>query len=237
MSKEAKRIAVILFGGKGLRFGSPLPKQFVPIGDRPLLFYATKVLDESPFVEDIYVVSHPEYVDQMLSFLRQYRFKKVKAVLSGGDTRMESVFKALKFLKEGEKASDKDLILIQDGDRPSLNDRLIQRNYEVAMDFGGAVTAIPSTDSVFHSEEGERVKNYLPRKQIFLAQTPQTFPLGNLYRAYKKAFKDEEKEKYTDDASIYLEAGYRVHIVEGSVKNFKITTKRDADMFLLEAKR
>ena len=201
MGKKKENIAIILFGGSGERFSTNLPKQFVDLNGKPLLYYATKALEDSPLVDEILVVGKKGYIDETKKALNDQGFRKIKDVIEGGESRMESVFQGLLYL-EG-KLDDSSLVLIQDGDRPNLSERLIKENFEAARNHKGAVTAIPSNDSAFIASEGN-VDRYLKRSGLYLAQTPQTFVYKPILEAYKKAMAVKDRSIYTDDASIFL---------------------------------
>lgn len=197
--------------------------------------YALGALNLFPAINDILVVVPEGYELAAKKIIDQYHFDKTSAVIVGGTSRTESVYNALLHLKkEGEK--DEAIVLIQDGDRPRISEDLIKRNILAAETYGAAVTAIPATDSVFLSEDGEQVEHYVPRKKVFLAQTPQTFRFGLIYEAHEKAHKNKDAS-FTDDASVVLSLSLPVHVVAGSANNVKITTKNDAERFLREEKK
>ena len=236
MKVEApKHIAVVLFGGVGTRYASKLPKQFAIVGDRPLMCYALRALNESPDVDEILVVAPVAYSKATQDIIHDYRYRKVDAVIDGGKEREDSVFNALAYLYQ-KGVEPKDIVLICDGDRPNLTPELIKANIEAAIQYGAAVTAIPATDSIIYSEGGNSVEQYLPRKVVYLAQTPQTFQFSLIYNAHLKA-RRHPKLIFTDDASIAAFSHKKAHIVLGSNANLKITTKQDAAIFLLGRKK
>jgi 2-C-methyl-D-erythritol 4-phosphate cytidylyltransferase len=155
MKVEApKHIAVVLFGGVGTRYAGKLPKQFAIVGDRPLMCYALRALNESPDVDEILVVAPVAYSKATQDIIHDYRYRKVDAVIDGGKEREDSVFNALAYLYQ-KGVEPKDIVLICDGDRPNLTPELIKANIEAAIQYGAAVTAIPATDSIIYSEGGK----------------------------------------------------------------------------------
>ena len=181
-------------------------------------------------VDEIYVVTHPDYMEETENIAFNSDTHKIYGVLPGGDTRHESVENALGYLEEkGEDLSS--LIAIFDGDRPGIEEEIVEENYLQAERVGAAVTALPAVDSVFSSDDGDYVKNYLDRKTIFLAQTPQTFRFDIILNAYK-----ESGLTSTDDASLVAQMGQKIVIVEGNRKNDKITYPGDMDVYLLRSR-
>jgi len=196
--------------------------------------YVLSSLTISPSIDETIVVVPDGFESAAAKIIDHYRFAKVKAIIPGGESREESVFKALLHLEKAGLKDD-DIVLIQDGDRPNLSEDLIKRNLEAASEFGAAVTAVPATDSVLMSERGEFAERYLPRKDIYLAQTPQTFKFGIILKAHRKA-REEKNLVFTDDASIAQFAGFPSRLVMGSPDNVKITTEKDAKRFAKEGK-
>lgn len=227
---HAKNIALVLFGGSGERFGGKVPKQFAFITDKPMMIETLSRIASSSSVEEIYVVTRK--VDQALTagLIEKYRLPKIKGILVGGKTREESVYKGLKHL-HSIGTSARSLILIHDGDRPNIDKSMIEENFKQAYLHGGAVTAIPSNSSVFVSPLGLEVERYLPRNEIYLAQTPQTFRYGPLKKAFDKVHRKHRLDEFTDDASIYRSLKHKVAIVLGEAGNVKITTKSDLALF------
>lgn len=219
------RIAILLIGGSGTRFGGETPKQLMPISGKPLFCYALEMLNASPFVDAIYLVVKKGTLNAVKENAQTY--EKVQGYLLGGETREDSVDNAIAFLEKAGVREDA-LVLIQDGDRPNLSERMIEENFQKASSFGAAVTALPCTDSVFSSEDGETASSYLDRSKVYRAQTPQTFRFSLLKQTCRLA------NKATDDASRALLLGAKVAIVKGEASNYKINTKEDMERFRKE---
>ena len=225
MSKM-KHIGVVMFGGTGQRFGSNEPKQFLPCGDHPLMAETLCNIASMSCIDEIYVVTHPDYIDETNAIIDEFVPGRIFGVIPGGETRHESAENALGYFEEkGEDVNA--IIAIFDGDRPGIDESIVQENMMYAESEGAAVTAIRSTDSVFLSYDGETVQEYLDRRNVFLAQTPQTFRLGIILEAYKQC-----ENPTTDDASLVEALGYRVNVVEGSIANNKITYPEDLARYL-----
>ena len=226
MPSRSKHIVLVLFGGTGQRFGSPYPKQFADLGKEPMFVVTLNRFSASDAVDEIYVVVEPSTVETCRDLILSRQIKKIKAIVKGGSTRQESARFGLDFLaKQGVR--NEDLVMIADGDRPNVGDKLILDNFLTAFELGSAVTAMPVTDSVLYEEEGKAAK-YFDRKKIFLAQTPQTFRFGLIYKAHRKY----AKTRVTDDASLLTLMHKKVPIVLGSKENLKITTPDDVEAYL-----
>ncbi|MCQ2741794.1 MAG: 2-C-methyl-D-erythritol 4-phosphate cytidylyltransferase [Bacilli bacterium] len=226
MKTKAEVIAVLLLGGNGTRFGSALPKQYIEINGMPLMAYPLLSLERSKRIDQIVLVVASEHKERALEIATKYGISKLSGVVTSGNSREESVKSALLSL-EKEATKPDTIIMIHDGDRPNLTERIIEDNVEAASNSGAAVTAIGSKDSIILSASGTSIDNYAERKTVYRAQTPQTFAFQVILDAIKKQGTD-----FTDDGSIVLKNGGKVEIVEGDEANIKITTKEDLNAFL-----
>ena len=229
MNPTSSYIAIVLLGGTGSRFSLDMPKQFVQLNGKPLCYYAVNACEKSIKISGIVVVANKDFIDQTKAALAFFDFQKIVAYVKGGETRQDSVLSALSYLNDNHLAKEGDYVLIQDGDRPGLTEELINKNLLFAKENGGAVTAFPSTDSVFVSKDGKDVSSYLDRSTVFRAETPQTFEFEGILKASRKA--KEEDRHFTDDASCYLHYGGKVGIVLSDGHNQKITRREDLGFF------
>ncbi len=229
MNKQA--IAILLLAGKGKRFDSVLPKQFTKIGKQELFLYAAKVLSNSPAIASIVYVAPKGYEELTKSLLFEYHLtlKKEHYVITGGETRQESTFLALKFLKKRNISEDR-IVLIHDGDRPNLEEHYIEETVKSASEHDAAVMAIKISDSIAVCKN-ENIASYLARENIYALQTPQAFRFSKIFEAENRARKEEKN--YTDEGSLLLgELGISPKIIIGDKKNLKITEPFDAKIFL-----
>ncbi len=194
------------------------------------MLYVLEAFEQSSRIDEIILVSHPDYLKKSEELVQEAGFTKVRAILTGGETRSDSVWIALEYLK-GKETEDDSIVLIQDGDRPNLDEVLIEKNVEAAKRYGAAITAIPSSDTCFLSENGLEMEQMLERRNVFRAQTPQSFRFALIYPAYQKA-RENPQIAYTDDASIALSYGVKPRIVLGARDNIKITEREDLESFL-----
>ncbi len=206
--------AIIVAAGSGIRMQNSIPKQFLELAGKPILYYAIEKMQfVFPDIKIIVVLSaaHEAYAEK----LKEY-FNNTIQIASGGSSRFESVKNGLALLPNDG------IVLIHDAVRPFVSDRLLHRCYENAFQFGNAIPCIDVQDSIRRiDDDGE--SEIIPRSELKAIQTPQTFNLAKLQMAYQQAF----DEGFTDDASVYEAHGNIIHLVEGEVANFKITTPLD----------
>ena len=217
MSKIA---AILLAAGKGRRMESDVRKQYMLLDGKPLIWYALDAFEKSPVDEIILVVGKGE-IDPGKRIVADFGFKKVTQVIEGGAERYDSVYEGLKVLR------DADYVLIHDGARPFVTEKIIKDNIETAERERACATAMPVKDTVKMVDvEGYAI--YTPaREHVWLAQTPQTFEYSLIREAYEKLMAKDEKE-VTDDAMIVERLmRTKVKLVRGSYENIKITTPDD----------
>jgi 2-C-methyl-D-erythritol 4-phosphate cytidylyltransferase len=216
---EQKKYVIIVAGGKGLRMGSDIPKQFLILEDRPVLMHSIQAFyDYDPAIRIILVLpcEQKAYWENLCI---HYDFSLPHQIVSGGETRFHSVKNGLAVIQTTDA-----LIAVHDGVRPLIGNDLIRDVYAQAGCSGGAYPAIPVTDSMrkLTGSIGENIP--VDRSEYFLVQTPQAFKSGILFEAYQQACKPE----FTDDASVVEFFGTcRPVMVEGIRENIKITTPVD----------
>jgi 2-C-methyl-D-erythritol 4-phosphate cytidylyltransferase len=210
-----KKHVIIVAGGKGLRMGGEIPKQFLPIGGKPVLmrtiaaFYA---YDASIHVILVLPISQQSYWKELCSV---YAFDLPHDIANGGETRFHSVKNGLA-LVEGEGT-----VGVHDGVRPFVSQEVIARCYSEAESKNAVIPVIGVVETVRRLDGDDSVT--VPRDQYKLVQTPQVFDIVLLQKAYNQEFMD----MFTDDASVVEALGERVHLVEGNRENIKLTTPFD----------
>ncbi len=216
----AKTYAIILAGGTGTRIGNSLPKQFLRINDKPVLIHTLERFN-LPDIDGIIIVMAKEYIKQTERTLKEYSVKKIKSLISGGDTRQSSSYNALNALNY----DDGDLLLFHDAARPFIKSEIISECIKVAEECGAAGVYIKATDTIAIAEN-EYVREIPVRAKIFYAQTPQAFMYRIIKEAHESALSNGLKD-ITDDIGLVRNAGYDVKIILGDQENIKITTSFD----------
>jgi len=215
-----KKYAIIVAGGTGSRMGTDLPKQFLPLKDKPVLYYPLRTFLNAYDDLQVILVLPAAFTDLGEEIIDAYFEKERIKIATGGDTRFQSVKNGLKLI-DGES-----IIFVHDAVRCLVTVNLIHRCYETALESGSAIPVIASKDSVrIINEEGSDV---VDRNQVMLVQTPQTFHSKILLPAYQIDFKD----KFTDEATVVEAYGLKVSLVEGEETNIKIT--KPVDLLIAE---
>ncbi len=223
-------IALILASGTGTRLSSELPKQFMRINDKPLLIMTLETFSKCKSIDAIVVVTLKEYRDKVNDWINEFKIKKVKDLISGGETRQESSVKGVESIENF--ANHDDIVLIHDAARVLVDERIIEENIACAKEFGACTTALESADTIVISKDKSFMHELTNRKEMFVVQTPQSFKLGIISQAHEEA-RFRGKNNATDDAQLAMLAGFDVALVKGSSLNFKVTTMDDFK--LLEA--
>lgn len=220
-----KKFAVIVAGGHGTRMNNSIPKQFLLLKNKPLLFYSVNTFLNAYNDLQVILVLPEDHIGKGQEIIDGYFDENRIQVVTGGRTRFHSVKNGLAVINE------ESIIFVHDAVRCLIKQELIHRCYENAETFGTAIPVISLKDSVrFVSKNGNEA---LDRNRIKLVQTPQTFHSKILLEAYKIDY----KEKFTDDASVVESFGIGVHLVDGNDHNIKITMPEDlifAESLLLE---
>ena len=219
-------IAAILAGGRGLRMGSSMPKQFMEIDGKPIIVHTIEKFQNHIQIDEIYIVCAPDHCSHMKELVDAYKFTKVKSILPGGADRQKSSFIAVEEVYKSH--SPKDIILIHDAARPNINPEIISKNIAAASNIGACNTVIPSQDTILISDDSRTISEYTDRSRMYLVQTPQSFKLDVIYSAHIKCV---DSLGITDDCSMVTETGGTVELVPGDKYNLKITTEEDLKLF------
>lgn len=234
-----KFAAVVLSAGRGSRMNASVPKQYLMLGKRPVIYYSLKAFQNSG-VEDIILVTGREDVEFcQKEIVDKYGLTKVRAVVPGGEQRYHSVFCGLKELKK--KGGQPDYVMIHDGARPFVDQAMIEHCAKAVKRDQACVAGMPVKDTIKIADDCQFAKETPKRSHVWQVQTPQAFAFSMIYDAYQKLLKQEEQGEtlsVTDDAMVVESIlGEKVRLVEGSYKNLKITTPEDlkiAELFLSE---
>lgn len=206
---------IIVAGGKGLRMGGELPKQFIEIGGKPILMHTIDTFFRfDSWIRIILVLpeSHREYWQDLC---QKYNYDVPHVVTTGGETRFHSVKNGLALVDDG-------LVAVHDGARPFASEELIGRCFLAARDNAAAIPIVDATDSLRQIQEDGKSR-IIDRSKIKQVQTPQVFSVELL----KKAYEQEFSNVFTDDASVVETLGQEIKLVQGEITNIKVTTPID----------
>lgn len=233
-----KITAIVLSAGKGSRMKSDIPKQYMSLNDKPVIYYSLKAFEDSSVSQIVLVTGKEDVAYCEKEIVQKYRFKKVVAVVAGGAERYDSVYCGLL------AAPDTDYVLIHDGARPMVDQKIINDSIECVKKAKACVVGMPSKDTIKISDEQNYAIDTPDRKTLWSIQTPQAFSYELICNAYSKLYKDIAQGKdiptITDDAMVVEYAtNQKVKLIEGNYENIKITTPEDiliADIFLKNRK-
>jgi 2-C-methyl-D-erythritol 4-phosphate cytidylyltransferase len=212
---------VIAAAGQGSRMGTKTNKQFIMLNNKPVIAYSLDFFEKQDSVDEIVVVTSAKELDYCrYEIIEKNKYKKVSAVLTGGQQRQDSVWAALQYL-----GTDTDFVAVHDGARPLLSADVLSRLLAEAEEWGAAIPGVPSRDTIKMVNRDSFVRQTLDRNVIYSIQTPQVFKFKELFTAYKYA--DEEGFYATDDAGLFEKYIGQVKVVEGDYDNIKITTPLD----------
>ena len=223
--------AVILAGGRGSRMHSAIQKQYMLLNGRPLISYALEAFEQSCADELVLVTGAGEESYVREEILPALGLTKLRAVVTGGKERYHSVYEGLKALQHC------DYVLIHDGARPLVTDGIISRAAQAAVSDEACVVGMPVKDTIKVADAGGFAESTPDRSRLWQGQTPQAFSYSLIYDSYQKMIADG-REDVTDDAMVVEAYGkVPVYVIDGSYRNFKITTPEDLEMaeFMLNA--
>ena len=216
---------IVLAGGKGSRMQSEVPKQYMLLDGKPLLYYSLRAFEESDVERVVLVTAEGEEDYCRKEFVERFGFTKVAAIVAGGGERYVSVFRGLQFLHSEEDAPE--YVLIHDGARPMVTAELINRVLAQTESYGACVAGMPVKDTIQMTDEHGVITLTPKRESLWIAQTPQAFEFSLVYEAYEQVMQ-ESQIQVTDDAMVVgLYRDVPIQMVRGSYTNLKVTTPED----------
>lgn len=220
--------ALIFAGGTGQRMNTRAkPKQFLELHGKPVIIYTLEHFERHTEIDSIVVVCIKDWINVLKQLIKQYDIKKVCHVVSGGDRSDRSIFNGLQVLERDY--NDDDIVLIHDGVRPLINDKLISANIAKAKEYGTAITVEQTTESVVQINANNMVVAVPPRDKIYTAKAPQSFRFGFIWNLYQRAQGDGIST--IDSAHLCSIYGAEMHTVLSTPNNIKITMPQDYYIF------
>ena len=214
--------AIVPAGGSGTRMGGTVPKQFQSLNGKPILYHTIKTLQNCETISEIIlVVPEKEYETAHTDWLGKLEI--VKKVVIGGEQRQDSVYNGF-----CEVSQDSEIVLVHDGVRPFLSQKMVADSIDAAREYGAAITAIPVHDTIKRVDTSGLVSQTIAREGLWRVQTPQAFRYSLLLDAFNKA--KSENFYGTDEGALIEHLGEPVKIVEGLEQNIKITRPEDLEL-------
>lgn len=228
--RKERNAAIVLAAGRGSRMNSAVQKQYMTLGDYPVLYYSLKQFEMFAEVDQVILVTGREEIPYCKEkIVEAYGLKKVRQIIPGGKERYHSVYQGLCALK------DCDYVFIHDGARPFADGEMLARVMEAVRKYKACVVGMPVKDTIKISDEKQFAFQTPDRSLLWTVQTPQVFSYGLIKEAYDRLFAGEYSG-ITDDAMVVEQVLRQpVKLVEGSYRNIKITTPEDfliAEAFL-----
>jgi len=244
-------IAVIFAGGVGSRMHSKdRPKQFLEMYNKPIIIHTLEYFENHSMIDAIVVVCIKDWIPYLNKLLYKFRIEKVKSVVPGGETGQLSIYNGLKSakqiaketvatMKRGKKIKtttdlkdviakdEKSIVLIHDGVRPLINEKVISDNIQSVIKYGSAITTAKVKETILVVNEGTATIDYVPsRNNSRVAKAPQSFWLDDILKAHEKALSEGEKN-CIDSCTMMQRYGYDLYLIDGPGENIKITTPED----------
>jgi len=224
------KTALIFAGGTGQRMNSRTrPKQFLKLHGKPIIVYTLDHFENHPEIDGIVVVCLAEWIPYLQKLVERFRLSKVLAVVPGGASGQESIFNGLK--KIAELCPPESIVLIHDGVRPLINERVISDNIKSVVAHGNAITVSEAIETiVLKTGETNAVGDIIDRSKCEIAKAPQSFYLKDIYAAHQKAI-TEGQVSMIDSAMLMQWFGKQLYAVHCETINIKITTPLDFYIF------
>lgn len=223
-----KKIALILAGGVGNRFGENIPKQFVKINDKPIMIYTLQTFQEAANIDEIVIVCVMGWLDHIKQLCEEYSIKKVRMIVLGGESRFLSIYNGIQEI--AQNCSQEDFIIIHDAVRPCINDDILTESIQTAKKIGAAVAVASCYDTMFVSKDSKSIDDIYPREFLYKGQTPETIRFGIAKESYDLAYQDSSLQ-IDSPTSLLMRFGKKVGLSKGSQSNIKVTTQDDVILF------
>ena len=211
--------AIILAGGKGKRMGKDISKQFILVKDKPIIYYTIKKFSDCKLIDEIILVLPKDEIEYCKKEVLEKYSLKVDKIIEGGKERQDSVYNGLKALK------NTDIVLIHDGARPKVSEKIILEGIENAKKYGAAAPGVMPKDTIKVKDELSFSKETLKRESLIAIQTPQVFKKDIIVKCHERV--REDNISVTDDTMVVEKYGYKVYLYDGDYTNIKVTTPED----------
>lgn len=211
--------AIILAGGKGKRMGKDISKQFILVKDKPIIYYTIKKFSDCKLIDEIILVLPKDEIEYCKKEVLEKYSLKVDKIIAGGKERQDSVYNGLKALKNS------DIVLIHDGARPFVSEKIILDGIENAKKYGAAAPGVMPKDTIKVKDDFSFSKETLKRESLIAIQTPQVFKKDIIVKCHERV--REDNVSVTDDTMVVEKYGYKVYLYDGDYTNIKVTTPED----------
>ena len=220
--------AAILAGGIGSRMGgTDIPKQFLTLGDKPVIVHTIEKFVINEKIDQIIVLTPENFINHTIHLIEKHIPNANDViVIEGGETRNDTLMNSIEYIKENFGIDDESIIITHDSVRPFVTHRIIEDNIQAARKYGACDTVVPATDTIVESINGETIESIPVRDYYYQGQTPQSFNVNKLFNLIT-SLTEEESNILTDACKIFTLKDEDVHLVDGEVTNIKITYPYD----------
>lgn len=219
----------ILAGGTGTRMNmTDMPKQFLPLGGKPVVIHTLEKFLLCSRLEHVYIGVHPNWVLHMEDLVEKYICMRRECVhvVEGGKDRNSTIMNIVSAIEQDFGAGPDNYIITHDSVRPFITSRILNDNIDAVLKYQACDTVIPATDTIVVSEDGERISEIPVRSRMYQGQTPQSFQIDLLKELYQ-SLDEQEKAVLTDACKMAVVRDRKVYLVKGEPSNLKITTVSD----------
>ena len=220
--------AAILAGGIGSRMGgTDIPKQFLTLGDKPVIVHTIEKFVINEKIDKIIVLTPENFINHTIHLIEKHIPNANDViVIEGGETRNDTLMNSIEYIKENFGIDDESIIITHDSVRPFVTHRIIEDNIQAARKYGACDTVVPATDTIVESINGETIESIPVRDYYYQGQTPQSFNVNKLFN-WMTSLTEEESNILTDACKIFTLKDEDVHLVDGEMTNIKITYPYD----------
>ena len=220
--------AAILAGGIGSRMGgTDIPKQFLTLGDKPVIVHTIEKFVINEKIDKIIVLTPENFINHTIHLIEKHIPNANDViVIEGGETRNDTLMNSIEYIKENFGIDEESIIITHDSVRPFVTHRIIEDNIQAARKYGACDTVVPATDTIVESINGETIESIPVRDYYYQGQTPQSFNVNKLFNLIT-SLTEEESNILTDACKIFTLKDEDVHLVDGEVTNIKITYPYD----------
>lgn len=226
--------AIILSGGVGSRMGADRPKQYLEVGNKPIIWHCLQLFEQHPLIDQVIIVAALVWQDYIKSMISILEMKKFAGFAAAGGSRQQSIYHGLLKAKENG-AKDDDIVIIHDAVRPCVSARILSDCVNMLDQADGAMPVLTVKDTVYKSADGKYIAALLNRDEIFAGQAPESFRFGK-YFAVHENLSEEELASIRGSSEIAFKAGMKIRMFDGDEKNYKITTPADLEKFCQQIK-
>lgn len=222
-------IGMIIAGGIGARTNQDIPKQFIHVNDKPVIIYTLEAFQKHPNIDAIEVVCLEGWREIVDAYAKQFGITKLENIVIGGVTGQDSIRNGLYDIVQ-RYHNDEDIVVIHDAIRPMVSAEVISDNIRVCKEKGNATAVVPCTSVMLKTIDSVASNEQIPRENLKITQTPQSYYINELIEVHKKAV-EKDLLPSISSCALYVEMGKKVYLSKGSEKNIKITTSEDIEIF------